>query len=77
MVCHMTYAPCVTLLPYLKVSETDSEMSVTFMGKLQKYRGVYRTVGNRTKIKNTCISTAISRYFCQKPRQTFVFCVKT
>ena len=37
MVCHMTNAPYVTLLPYLEVSGNDSEMSVPFTGKLQNY----------------------------------------
>ena len=67
MVCHMTNAPCVTLLPYLEVSGNDSEMSVRFTGKLQNYRGVHRTIENRKIIKDTCISTAVSRYFYQKP----------
>ena len=75
MVCHMMNAPFVTLSPYMEVSGNDSEMSVTFTGKLQKYRKVHRTLGNRTIIKNSCIWTAILRYFYQKLRQTFIFCV--
>ena len=67
----MTNAPCVTLSPYLEAFGNVRN----FMGKLQKYRGVHRTVGNRAIIKNTCISTASSRYFYQKPRQTFIFSV--
>ena len=76
MVCHMTNAPCVTLLPYLEVSGIDSEMSVTFTGKLQKYRGVHRTVGNRTIIKDTCISTAILQLFLSETLTDIYFLCK-